>query len=83
MERPIPGKRFTAPLSENDISKTISLSDKIRQTFSEILDSDFSEKSEGVIDYDALAQQAIEIGYSLEENSISMPLPFLIKILLR
>ena len=47
MERPIPGKRFTAPLSENDISKTISLSDKIRQTFSEILDSDFSEKSEG------------------------------------
>jgi len=67
-ERPIPGKRFTAPLSENDISKTISLSDKIRQTFSEILDSDFSEKSEGVIDYDALAQQAIEIGYSLEEE---------------
>lgn len=67
-EKPIPGNRFTAPLAENDASQNISLSEKIRQTFSSVLASAAAEGNDDSIDYDALAQQAIEIGYLLEEQ---------------
>ena len=63
-EKPIPGKRFSSPLSPTDTKKNLPFSGKIRQKFNQLIDS----KSDLVeIDFNLLSIEAFEIALLLEE----------------
>ena len=64
-EKPIPGKRFSSPLSPTDTKKNLPFSGKIRQKFNQLIDS----KSDLVeIDFNLLSIEAFEIALLLEEE---------------
>ncbi len=64
-EKPIPGKRFSAPLTPDDAQKGLSFSKRIRQKLIPLIDS---KKNSDQIDWNALSIEAFEIGLLIEEE---------------
>ena len=64
-EKPIPGKRFAAPLSEADSQKNLSFSDKIREKFKTLINP---KKSSEESDFNLLSTEAFEISLLLEQQ---------------
>ena len=65
LERPISGERFSAPLAINKSSSTLSMRDRVRQKFTDLLNPRVAKEK---IDYERLATEALEISLLMEED---------------
>ena len=64
-ERPIPGERFSAPMSEKDALQNLSLPERIQKTIRAPLEQ---ATNSDLLDFDLLAREAFEVSALLEEN---------------